>query len=142
MDPSELIPIGFCCMDIYRGLLDTEAGSTMYNMGTRSSTKASGEKPPELHGADKPLDPNRKPEHQSKSKLPSIVGSGSLSKSPKRSLPQKRSSRKSVTISEQPPEEIPMSSFSPDPVQIQAGARPKTHTSTEVPIPLQDHFLP
>ena len=43
IDPSELIPISFCCMNIYRGLLDTEAGSAMYNIGTRSSTKASGE---------------------------------------------------------------------------------------------------
>ena len=135
MDPSELIPISFCCMDIYRGLLDTEAGSTMYNIGTRSSTKASGEKPPEVHGADKPLDPNLKPEHQSKSKLPSIVGSGSPSKSPKKSLTPKRSPRKSVTISEEPPEEIPMSSLDPDPVQVHAGARPKTHTSTGLPIP-------
>ena len=135
MDPSELIPISFCCMDIYRGFLDTEAGSAVYNIGTRSSTKASGEKPPEVHGADKPLEPNVKPEHQSKSKLPSIVGLGSPSKSPKKSLTPKRSPRKSVTISEQPPEEIPMSSFDPDPFQIHAGARPKTHTSTGVPIP-------
>ena len=49
MDPSELIPINFCYMDIYRGLLDTEAGSAVYNTGTRSSTKASGEKPPEVN---------------------------------------------------------------------------------------------
>ena len=28
-----------------------------------------------------------------------------------------------------------MPSFDPDPVQIQAGARPKTHTSLGVPIP-------
>ena len=52
-------------MDVYRGLLDTEIGFEVYNIGTRSSTKASGEKPPEVHGADKPLDPNLKPEHQS-----------------------------------------------------------------------------
>ena len=77
MDPSELIPVSFCCMDIYRGLLDTEAGSAVYNIGTRSSTKASGEKPSEVHGADKPLDLNMKPEHQSKSRLPRMVGSGS-----------------------------------------------------------------
>ena len=70
IDPSELIPISFCCMDVYRGLLDTEIGLEVYNIGTRSSTKASGEKPPEVHGADKPLDPNLKPEHQSRSKLP------------------------------------------------------------------------
>ena len=86
IDPSELIPISFCCMDIYRGLLDTKAGLEVYNTGTRSSTKASGEKPPEVHGADKPLDPNLKPEHQSRSKLPSIVGSGSPLKSPKKVL--------------------------------------------------------
>ena len=134
IDPSELIPISFCCMDIYRGLLDTEAGSAVYNIGTRCSTKASGEKPPEVHGADKPLDPNLKPEHQSRSKLPSIVGSGSPLKSPKKSLTPKRSPRKSVTISEQPLEEIPMPSFDPDPVQIHDGARPMTHTSTGVPI--------
>ena len=70
-------------MDIYRGFLDTGAGFAVYNIGTRSSTKASGEKPPEVHGADKPLDPNLKSEHQSTSKLPSIVGSRSPSKSPK-----------------------------------------------------------
>ena len=93
IDSSELIPIGFYCMDIYRDLLDTEAGSAVYNIGTRSSTKASGDKPPKVHGADKPLDPNLKPEQQCKSKLPSIVGSGSPSKSPKKSLTPKRSPR-------------------------------------------------
>ena len=63
IDPSQLIPISFCCMDVYRGLLETEIGLEMYNIGTRSSTKASGEKSPEVHGADKPLDPKLKPEH-------------------------------------------------------------------------------
>ena len=121
--------------DIYRGLLDTEAGSAMYNIGTRSSTKASGEKPLEVHGADKPLDPNLKPKHQSKSKLPSIVGLGSPSKSPKMLLTPKRSSRKNVTIFEQLSEEIQIPSFDLNPVQVHAGARPKTHTSTGVPIP-------
>ena len=135
IDPSELIPVSFCCINIYRGLLDTEAGSVVYNIGTRSSTKASGEKPPEVHGADKPLDLNFKPEHKSRSKLPNLVGSGSPSKSPKKSLVPKKSPRKSVTISEQQLEEIPMPSFDHDPVQIHDGARPKTHTSTGVPIP-------
>ena len=65
-------------MDVYRSLLDTEIGLEMYNIGTISRTKASGEKQPEVHGADKPLDPNLKAEHQSRSKLPNIVGSGSL----------------------------------------------------------------
>ena len=65
-------------------MLDAEIGLEMYNIGTRSSTKASGEKPPEVHGAEKPKDPNLKPEHQSRSKLPSIVGSGSPPKFPKK----------------------------------------------------------
>ena len=56
-------------MNLFRNLLETEHGLEVYNIGTRSSTKASGEKPPEVHGADKPLDPNLKPEHQSKSKF-------------------------------------------------------------------------
>ena len=61
IDPSELIPISFCCMSVYKGLLDTKTGLEMFNIGTRSSTKASGKKPPEVHGADRSLDPNLKP---------------------------------------------------------------------------------
>ena len=30
IDPSELIPISFCCMDVYRSLLDTEIGLEVY----------------------------------------------------------------------------------------------------------------
>ena len=142
IDPSELIPISFCCMDIYRCMLDTKASLAVYNIGTRSSTKASGEKPPGVHDADKPLDPNLKPEYQSRSKLPSIVGSGSPSKSPKKVLTPKRSPRNSVTISEQPAEEIPMHSFDPEPVHIHDGARPKTHTSKGVPIPTSRSLPP
>ena len=126
IDPSELIPISFCCMDVYRSLLETEIWLEVYNIGTRSSTKASGEKPPEVHGADKPLDPNLKPEHQYRSKLPSIVGSGSPTKSPKKILTPKRSPRKSVTISEEPPEEIPISSHAPDPIQDIEDLSPST----------------
>ena len=81
-------------MDVYSGLLNTEIGLEVYNIGTRSSTKASGEKPPEVHGADKPLDHNLKCEHQSKSKLPSIVGSGSPLKSPPKDINSKEESKK------------------------------------------------
>ena len=89
LDSSELIPISFCCLNLFRNLLETEHGLEVYNIGTRSSTKASGEKPPEVHGADKPLDPNLKPEHQSKSKLPSIVGTKTPIKSPTKNKHQK-----------------------------------------------------
>ena len=117
IDPSELIPISFCCMNVFRGLLETEHGLEVYNIGTRSSTKASGEIPPEVHSADKPLDPNLKPEHQSRSKLPSIVGAKSPTKSPTKTLTPKRSPRKSVTISEEPPEEISVTSHETNPPQ-------------------------
>ena len=117
LDSSELIPISFCCMNVFRSLLKTEHGLEVYNINTRSSTKASGEMPPEVHGADKPLDPNLKPEHQSKSKLPSIVGAKSPVKSPTKTQTPKRSPRKSVTISEDPPEEIPITSYETDPLQ-------------------------
>ena len=133
IDPSELIPISFCCMNVYRGLLDSGIGLEVYNIGTRSSTKASGEKPPEVHGADKPLDPSLKPEHQSRSKLSSIVELGSASNSPKKVTTPKRSPKKSVTISEQPPEEIPILSTDPEPAQIPEDVN---HKSGRVPTPI------
>ena len=117
LDSSELIPISFCYLNVFRSLLETEQGLEVYNISTRSSTKASGEIPPEVHGADKPLDPNLKPEHQSRSKLPSIVGTKSPIKSPTKTQTPNRSPRKSVTISEEPPEELPITSYETDPIQ-------------------------
>ena len=117
LDSSELIPISFCCMNVFRSLLETEHGLEVYNISTRSSTKASGEMPPEVHGADKPLDPNLKHEYQSRSRLPSIVGAKSPTKSPTKTQTPKRNPRKSVTISEEPPEEIPITSYEIDPLQ-------------------------
>ena len=117
IDSSELIPISFCCMNVFRSLLETEHGLEVYNISTRSSTKASGEIPPEVHGADKHLDPNLKPEHQSRSRLPSIVGATSPTKSPTKMQTPKRSPRKNVTISEEPPGEIPTTSYETDPLQ-------------------------
>ena len=136
MDPSDLIPISFCCMDVFRGFLETSHGLEVYNIGTRSSTKASGEKPPEVHGADKPLDPNLKPEHQSKSKLPSIVGNKSPSKTPiTYDSPKRNPRRKSVTISEEPPAEIPDPSFDSDLNPITDGTPSQTPNLINRPVP-------
>ena len=74
LDPSELIPISFCCLKTYRSIIDDKIGEEIFCIKTRASAKASGEVVGEVHGADKPLDPNYKPEHQSKSKLPSVTG--------------------------------------------------------------------
>ena len=62
-DTSELIPISFCPLTSYYKCLEENA----YCIGTRASAKAAGEVAPKVHGADKPLDPNRKPEHQGRS---------------------------------------------------------------------------
>ena len=59
-DTSELIPISFCPLTSYYKCLEENA----YCIGTRASAKAAGEVAPEVHGADKPLNPNLKPEHQ------------------------------------------------------------------------------
>ena len=39
LDPSELIPISFCCLSVFRSLLETKHGLEVYNIGTRSSLK-------------------------------------------------------------------------------------------------------
>ena len=74
LDPSELIPIGFCCLKTYRSIIDDRIGEEIFCIKTRASAKASGETVGEVHGADKPLDPIYKLEHQSKSKLPGVTG--------------------------------------------------------------------
>ena len=68
LDPSELIPISFCCLRTYRSLIDDRIGEEIFSVKTRAGAKAIGELVGEVHGADKPLDPNYKPEHRSKSK--------------------------------------------------------------------------
>ena len=140
LDSSELIPISFCCLSVFSSLLETKHGHEVYNIGTRSSSKASGEKPPEVHGADKPLDPNLKPGHQSRSKLPSIVGTKTPTKSPTKIKTPKRSPRKSVTTSEDPPEEIPITSYEEDPLQDLGETN--THTPQVVTKPVSKPFSP
>ena len=62
-DTSELIPISFCPLTSYYKCLEENA----YCIGTRASAKAAGEVAPKVHGADKPLNLNLKPEHQGRS---------------------------------------------------------------------------
>ena len=80
LDPSELIPISFCCLQTYRSIIDDRIGEEIFCIKTRASAKASVETVGEVHRGDKPLDPNYKPEHQSKSKLPSVTGKSSPEK--------------------------------------------------------------
>ena len=70
-DPEEAIPISFNALAQYRLAMDhiTEFFMiTNFMVATRSSTNAAGIKLPPVHGAQKGVDPNLKPENQAKSK--------------------------------------------------------------------------
>ena len=138
-DPSELIPISFCCLKTYRNIIDDRVGEEI-------SAKASSETVGEVHGADKPLDPNYKPEHQSKPKLPSVTGKSSpekvirkpISQTPSRYIPRKLATPKSVRIQSEVDSDmtIPDSNSTPKgtPIMVHGGARPKTPMVAETPL--------
>ena len=155
LDPSELIPISFCCLKTYRSIIDDRIGEEIFCIKTRASTKASGETVGEVHGADKPLDPNYKPEHQSKSKLPSVTGKLSpekvirkpISQTPSRHTPKRLATPKSVRIQSEVASDItvPDSNSTPKrtPIMVHGGARPKTRiAATPIAIPSQSSTQP
>ena len=70
-DPGEVIPISFNALAQYRLAIDHITESFMitnFMVATRSSTSAAGIKLPPVHGAQKGIDPDLKPESQAKSK--------------------------------------------------------------------------
>ena len=149
LDPSELIPISFCCLRTYRSLIDDRIGEEIFSVKTRAGAKAAGESVGEVHGADKPLDPNYKLEHQSKSKLPSVIGNTSPIKSvrkpaprtPVRPTPRRVITPKLVRIQTNITNDIPNTIQNPTPEQtpmVHGGARPKTRIAG-TPIALPSH---
>ena len=146
LDPSELIPISFCCLKTYRSIIDNRIGEEIFCIKTRASAKASGETVGEVHGADKPLDHNYKPEHQSKSKLPSVTGKLSpenvirkpISQTPSGHTPRKLITPKSVRIQSEVVSDvaIPDSNSIPKrtPIMVHGGARPKTPMMVKTPL--------
>ena len=89
-------------------------------------------------GADKPLDPNYKPEHQSKSKLPSVTGKSSPEKivrkpilqTSARHTPRRVATPRSVRIQSEVASDMTAPDSDPTPmrtpVMVHGGARPKT----------------
>ena len=152
LDPSELIPISFCCLKTYRSIIDCKIGEEIFCVKTRASAKASGETVGEVHGADKPLDPNYKPEHQSKSKLPSVTGKSSPEKivrkpilqTPARHTPRRLATPKSVRIQSEVTSDMTAPDTDPTPmrtpVMVHGGARPKTPIIESTP--LAPHIMP
>ena len=70
-NPEEVIPISFNASAQYRLAMDHITESFMitnFMVATRSSTSAAGIKLPPVHGAQKGVDPDLKPENQAKSK--------------------------------------------------------------------------
>ena len=146
LDPSELIPISFCCLKTYRSIIDDRIGEEIFCIKTRASAKASGETVGEVHGADKPLDPNYKPEHQSKSKLPSITGKSSpeeimrkpILQTPSRHTPRGLATPKSVRIQSEVVSDMTIPDSNPTPIKtpvmVHGGARPKTPMIVKTPL--------
>ena len=146
LDPSELIPISFCCLKTYRSIIDDRIGEEIFCIKTRASAKASGETVGEVHGADKPLDPNYKPEHQSKSKLPSVTGKLSpekvvrkpISQTPFRHPPRRLATPKSVRIQSEVVSDMTVPDSNPTPIKrpimVHGGARPKTPMMVKTPL--------
>ena len=132
LDPSELIPISFCCLKAYRSFIADKIGEDMFCVKTRASGKG------EVHGAEKPLDPNYKPEHQTKSKLPSVTGKSSpiktirkpILQTPARLTTKRLATSKSVRIQSDITNDLPVTEPDPTPmktpVMVHGGARPKT----------------
>ena len=69
-------------MQIYSRLIADKVGEDIFCIQTRAKAKAKGEEVGEVHGANKPLDPNYKPEHQSKSTLPSMINNKGVRDTP------------------------------------------------------------
>ena len=146
LDPSELIPISFCCLKVYRGFIDDKVGEDIFCIKTRSSAKASGEEVGEVHGANKPLDPNYKPEHQLKSRLPGVTGKLSPIKTPRKPIlkmlarptPKVVATPKSVRIYSETVNDMSAPISSPTsmgtPVLVHGGAWPNTHRVDGTPL--------
>ena len=100
----------------------------------------------EIHGAEKPLDPNYKPEHQSKSKLPSVTGESSpvktirkpILQAPARLTPKRLATPESVRIQSDTTNDLPVTEPDPTPmktpVMVHGGARPKTPRMEGTPL--------
>ena len=92
------------------------------------------------------MDPNYKPEHQSKSKLPSVTGKSSptrmprkpILRTPARPTPKAQITPKSVTIQSEPMDEMPAPIQNPAPIEmlvsVQGGAWLKTHRTDGIPL--------
>ena len=71
-DPYGLVPISFCCFEMYLSHLGLD---TLNAYSTRYKTKEAGEIVPEVHGVNKSFDPHVKHEHQKPRSQPKLARS-------------------------------------------------------------------
>ena len=86
------------------------------------------------------MDPSYKPEHQSKSKLPSVTGKSSTAKTPRKSIsetpvrPTPKVSDNTVRTKDNKLAPIPNPTLIGTPVLVNGGAWPKTHRVDGTPL--------
>ena len=153
LDPSELIPISFCCLKVYRGFIDDKVGEDIFCIKTRSSAKASGGEVGEVHGANKPLDLNYKTKHQTGKLSPINTSRKPILKTLAQPTQKVLATRKSVRIHSKTVNDMPAFISNPTSmgtlVLVHGGAQPKTHRvdgtpllpSSALPSPSQPHPL-
>ena len=146
LDPNELIPISLCCLKAHRSFTADKIGEDIFCVKTRASAKASGDIVGEVHGAEKPLDSNYKPQHQSKSKLPSLRGKSSpiktirklILQTPARLTPKRLATLRSVRIQSDTTNLLPVTEPDPTPIKtsvmVHGGARLKTPRMEGTPL--------
>ena len=63
----DIVPVGFDPKEVLRNILEEREKDMQLHIMTRKQAKAVGFSPGKVHGADKSVDPDLKPEHQDKS---------------------------------------------------------------------------
>ena len=95
---AELIPVGFDPTEILKMHEEWKYKQQgKLTVVTRSQTKTDGVKPPEVHGIDKGVDPDLKPEHQDRSKLQPVQDA---LRSKRQALQDKYSTKPKTTASQ------------------------------------------
>ena len=129
-NPEKVIPISFNALAQYRLAMDHITESFMitnFMVATRSSTNAAGIKLPPVHGAQKGVDPDLKPENQAKSKKVLLK--------PTRQTPIKSPAQTPVTV-KTPVSRLRTPGIVNSPPMV-AGSLLNTPTRTNAPVVIQ-----
>ena len=142
-NPGEVIPISFNSFSMLNMLRKATLQQTAKLMAmTRSASKAAGKAPPPVHGVDKHLDPNVKPEHdkppQNQNKQRSLTSADAKPKVllrpkiPASQVARKRLIDKSIKLlNKRKPQTNPPKGISPQPYQQPLSQAPQIPREAE-----------